>query len=248
MGHDNPAAHEWYPYSREDFLEIAPKLSRLSKMAGLRSGDIVLAIVDTPPMISSFIPYLWSTSEASKHLKLEFIIGSLEWYDTLGMTWINFIQKRKPKVVFSSTSNALAFAQKVQKTNRSVRDLLPEVRLGIFYGEQPETGNVRIHEAYAGIERFEGFSPIEHFAFCTECQDHSGIHIWLDSCIPEVLPMESSKAKYLSETQRGTIGELVITNFAKALPIIRYRTGKAVIVQETQSCKCGCNHPKVKFC
>jgi hypothetical protein len=96
LGHDRFGTHEWYPYSGEDFMAIAPMLSRLSHTVGLHAGDIVLTVVDTPPHIASFIPYLWSYADASRNSNFEFINGSLEWYDALGMSWINFIQKRRP--------------------------------------------------------------------------------------------------------------------------------------------------------
>jgi phenylacetate-CoA ligase len=236
--------HEWFPLSEEDFLSIAPLLARLSQTAGLQKGDVVLAVVDTPPRISSFIPYLWSNAA---DCGLEFIVGAMDWYDTLGMSWINFIQKRRPTAIFASTTNAKALAQKIATTKPPIKNALSELRVGVFFGNLMETDMVKRLEPYINLEPFEVYSPAEHMAFNMECHSHSGIHIWLDTCIPEVLSVGQKETQLLSETQQSVEGELVLTNFSKALPLVRYKTGRFVRVEGVGECSCGCNHPKVKF-
>jgi phenylacetate-coenzyme A ligase PaaK-like adenylate-forming protein len=243
---NNRAVHEWFPYSEQDFMAIAPNLKRLAQMVGLRKGDIVLALVDTPPRISSFIPYLWSNSEA-KEWGLEFIVGSLDWYDTLGMSWINFIQKRRPTAILASTTNAKALADKIEATKKSAKDVLSDLRVGVFLGNQTETDMIKLVEPYSHLEAFEVYSPLEHMAFCVECTNHKGIHVWQDNCIPEIIPTGQKEAQLLTKTQLGVEGELVLTNFSKALPLVRYKTENAVRVEGLGECRCGCNHPKVKF-
>ncbi|MCW4023447.1 MAG: hypothetical protein NWF01_00215 [Candidatus Bathyarchaeota archaeon] len=243
LGHDKFDVHEWYPYSGEDFMNIAPLLSRLSQTVGLHAGDIVLTVVDTPPHISSFMPYLWSYADASKNCGLEFINGSLEWYDALGMSWINFIQKRQPTTIFASKRNAVALAEKLKTVGTSVKSALSKLRVVIFFGE--DTTNQL--EAYSNMETFEVYSPIEHMALWSECQSHSGVHVWLDTCIPEILPEGKTEAQLLRQATKGARGELVITNFSKALPLVRYKTGRQICVESVGQCACGANHPKVKF-
>ena len=242
LGSDKFDTHEWYPYSGEDFMAIAPMLSRLSHTVGLHAGDIVLTVIDTPPRIASFIPYLWSYAEASRKCGLEFINGSMEWYDTLGMSWINFIQKRRPTAIFSSKRNAIALADKLQTMGTSVEQALPQLRVGVFFDEFKTK-----LEPYPSLEKYEVFSPIEHMALWSECRCHSGVHVWLDTCIPEVLSEGKGEAEPLCKTASGARGELVITNFAGALPLIRYKTGKQIYVESVGQCSCGINHPKIRF-
>jgi len=186
--------YEWFPFSARDFLGISPMLARMSRVVGLQTGDIVLAVVDTPPQISSAIPYLWTYSEASRFPRLEFIVGSLDWYDTLSMTWIDFIQRRRPTVLFTSTRNALALADKIHKDLKVLaKAVLTETRVGIFYGEPLEDCKTKLMEAY-DLEPYEVYSPTEHMRFCTECSAHRGIHLWMDTCIPEVIPFDSEDA------------------------------------------------------
>ncbi len=243
LGHDRFDKHEWYPYSNEDFLGVASGLSRLSSIIGLRKGDVVLAVVDTPPRVSSFIPFLWNRAEESNSCGLEFINGSMEWYDSLGMSWITFIQKRRPTVVLATKRNALAFVEKLQMMGTSVKAVLPDLRISIFI----EDGVPSRLEPHFATESFEVYSPVEHLAFWSECSSHSGIHLWLDNCIPEILFADGKQSELLDNSKVGTEGELVITNFAAALPLVRYQTGKRVRVESVDQCSCGANHPKIRF-
>jgi phenylacetate-CoA ligase len=243
LGHDRFDDHEYFPYSNEDFLGIAPALSRLSHNTGLRVGDVVLVVVDTPPRISSFIPFLWTYSEESRHCGLEFINGSMEWYDSLAMSWITFIQKRRPTAILASKKNAIALADKLQTMGTTVNDVLPNLRVGVFFGE----GTPNQLKPYSSAETFEVYSPIEHMAFWSECKSHNGIHAWLDNAIPEVLAEGAKEAQLLSKSAVGTEGELLITNFWSALPLVRYKTGKFIRVEGVGQCSCGANHPRIRF-
>ncbi len=243
LGHDRFDQHEYFPYSNEDFLGIASALTRLCYNTGLHSGDVVLAVVDTAPRVSSFIPFLWSYTEESKHCGLEFINGSMEWYDALGMSWITFIQKRRPTVILATKKNAIALTEKLQALGTTVKDTLPNLRVGVFIGEGPADKL----KPYSALETFDVYSPIEHLAFWSECKNHNGIHAWLDTTIPEVLSEGAKEAQLLYKCAVGTEGELVITNFWSALPLVRYRTGKHIRVEGVGQCSCGANHPRIRF-
>ena len=238
--------YEWFPFSSRDFLGISTMLARMSQVIGLQTGDIILAVVDTSPRISSVIPYLWTYSEASRFPRLEFIVGSLDWYDALDMTWIDFIQHRRPTVLFTSTRNALALASKTREDLKiPAKAVLTETRVGIFYGEPLEDYRAELMEAY-DLEPFEVYSPTEHMSLCTECGAHRGIHLWMDTCIPEILPFDSEDGLLMWEAPAGTKGTLVITNFAECLPLIRYKTEESIIIESVNCCACGRTHPRIR--
>ncbi len=218
---------------------------KMGRTVGLKARDIVLAVADSPPIIWSSIPYLWTYSEASKFLRLEFITASLDWYDTLGMTWIDFIQRRPPTVLFSSIKNALALADKIERDIKvQPRKVLTSIRIGIFYGEPLEKTRKQLIDKYS-LEPFEIYSPTEFMSFCTECKAHKGIHLWMDTCIPEIITPYSEDAIPIWETSPGTKGELVITSFTECLPLIRYRTEELVCVEGIDRCICGITHPRI---
>ena len=245
-GSSHTSLHEWYPFSEKDFLAIATMLSRMSSVTGLRTGDVVLAVANPLPRIWSAIPFLWTHSKASRVPRLEFITGSLDWYDTLGMTWIDFVRRRRPTVLFTSTQNAHALMEKIRTDLKlRAREVLTETRIGIFYGEPFEESRARLMEAYS-LEPYEVYSPTEHMSFCAECDAHLGIHLWMDTCIPEIIAVDTKDAVPVWEASPKTTGELVITNFAEGLPLIRYRTGESIQVEGTQRCVCGRTHPRIK--
>jgi phenylacetate-CoA ligase len=234
--------YEWFPLSAGDLLGIAVMLARMSRAVGLQKGDIVLAITDPLPRISSVIPYLWTYSKASG---LEFITGCLDWYDRLGMTWINFLRRRRPTVLFASTKNALALAEKIHTDlDLEAREVLTETRVGILWGEPLQESRAKLMETYS-LETYEAYSPTEHMSFCIECGAHLGIHLWMDTCIPEIIPVGCEDAVPIWKASPGSIGELVITNFAECLPLIRYRTGESIRVEATDRCACGRTHPRI---
>jgi phenylacetate-coenzyme A ligase PaaK-like adenylate-forming protein len=243
LGYNRFDIHEWYPYSNEDFLSIASAFSRLCNTVGLRNGDVVLTVMDTPPRPSSFIPFLWTRSSKSENCNLEFINASMEWYDSLSMSWITFMQKRRPTALLATKRNAFALADKLQASGTNVKTVLPNLRVNIFI-EDSTPSNI---EPDFASETFEVYSPTEHMSFWSECKVHSGIHAWLDGCIPEILPTGGGEAKLLSQSVVGAVGELILTSFVTALPLIRYRTGKMVRVESVGQCSCGANHPKISL-
>ncbi len=240
LGYEESGAHEWYPYSAKDFLQLSFSLNKMASVIGLKGHVIVLAVVDTPPKITSFIPYLWLTASQTADLQMEFIIGSLDWYDTMGMSWIEFIQKRKPTVLFTSAKNCQLFADKVEKTlGKSVMDVLPDMRAGIFYSSG------LVDQPACLVESFQVYSPTENMLLGSECKNHRGMHLWLDRCVAELLPAQSKEALLLENGKVGTVGELIITNFAECLPLIRYKTGSIVRIEGFGRCSCGCGDPRI---
>ena len=244
-GSGQTSPYEWVPFSARDFLGMAPMLARMSRAVGLRTGDVVLSVTDPPPRISYAIPYLWGYSKAYGVPRLEFITGSLDWYDTLGMTWINFVQRRRPTILFTSIKNAFALADKIYKDSKVLaKEVLTKTRVGIFYGEPLVDYQGELMERYT-LTSYEAYSPTEHMSFCTECGAHLGIHLWMDRGIPEIILADCEDAVPIWEASPGSIGELVITNFAEGLPLIRYRTGESIRVEVTDHCACGRTHPRI---
>ena len=128
---------------------------------------------------------------------------------------------------------------------------------GLFAGEPVEPYRRAIVEAY-GLQPVAGYSATEFgTAGAAECLAHDGMHLLLDLCLPEVIPQtelerEGTDAAYvpqavpLWEASPGLTGELVLTSFAEALPLIRYRTSDLVEVVSTEPCACGRTHPRIK--
>jgi phenylacetate-coenzyme A ligase PaaK-like adenylate-forming protein len=238
-----PDNYEWFPFNEADYLGIVPRLRRMAKTTELKNGDIVLSIVDSAPEISSVLPFLYTTAGTSEYPKLEFITVSLKWYELLDMTWIDFMQKRRPTILFASTENALALAEKTRRDHGIPPiELLPDLRAALLYGEPVENNRSQLEKAYSA-ELYEIYSPLECMSFSCECRAHAGIHVWLDYMVPEIIV--SGEPQLLWDMPEGTVGELVVTNFADCFPLIRYRTGESIMLKGTDVCSCGRTHPRV---
>jgi phenylacetate-CoA ligase len=68
-----------------------------------------------------------------------------------------------------------------------------------------------------------------------QCEAHNGYHIQEDYFYPEIVTFNSDQVV----TEPHQMGELVLTSLmAEAMPLIRYRTGQAVMLEE-DTCSCG---------
>ncbi|MEI6449044.1 MAG: hypothetical protein WCP98_03730 [Actinomycetes bacterium] len=148
----------------------------------------------------------------------------------------------------------LAYLVSRIKTVR-VRDLV-RFRWGGFAGEPLAPYRQAIRAAY-------GFDPGEFYAFSEflgtmgDCYLHQGLHLWADQIIAEVIPeaeLEREEASPglppsavpLWKAPPGLRGDLVVTNFADALPLVRYRTSDLIEVVSTEPCGCGRTHPRIR--
>jgi len=130
---------------------------------------------------------------------------------------------------------------------------------GAFGGEPVDPYRTAILDHY-GFRPHSAYGATELLYSCpvVECSEHAGMHIYLDVCVPELivkeeLEREQSDPSYVPravpiwETSSGTVGELVLTTFADALPLIRYRMSDLVQVISTETCACGRTHPRIKI-
>jgi len=140
-----------------------------------------------------------------------------------------------------------------QTTDVERRRPLERLKLALLFGNGSSQERQRVAEEY-GVETFQMHGATDCLLANLECRAHQGVHIWLDTSIAEILPATSSEAGdaasqavFLHEAKPGTRGELVVTTFAEALPLVRYRTGEAVEVVSNERCACGLSHPRVRF-
>jgi phenylacetate-CoA ligase len=143
---------------------------------------------------------------------------------------------------------------KVKKINP--KDL-SEFKWGIFGGEPLDPYRETLTKLY-GFEPFEIYTFTEFMPPAMECKIHDGMHLWLDICLAEIIPEEELEKERLNnsyipkaipiwEAKKGQRGEYVLTTFGEALPLIRYRFGDLIEIVDTQPCKCGCTHPRIKI-
>lgn len=104
-------------------------------------------------------------------------------------------------------------------------------------GAEPWTENMRrqIEEKlHIHAHDIYGLSEVMGPGVACDCQYHTGLHVYEDHFLPEIID-----PKTLSAVNPGVTGELVFTTLTKeGLPLIRYRT-KDLTSIDYSPCKCG---------
>jgi phenylacetate-CoA ligase len=119
-----------------------------------------------------------------------------------------------------------------------------DLRLRIAYlGAEPYSEEVRRRvEEFYGVKVFNsyGLSEMNGPGVAFECPEQSGMHIWEDAYLVEVVDPQT-----MEPVADGTLGELVLTTLDReAMPLIRYRTKDLTRIVPGE-CRCGRNHRRL---
>jgi len=119
-----------------------------------------------------------------------------------------------------------------------------DLRIG-FVGAEPHSEQTRQRiEDILDINAFNsyGMSELNGPGVAFECEQKSGMHLWEDSYLLEVVNPDTCEV-----LAPGEEGELVVTTLNReAMPILRYRTGDlARIVDDGEECPCGRTHVRI---
>ena len=118
-----------------------------------------------------------------------------------------------------------------------------KLRVGIFGAEpwsEAMRGEIEQKLNLAAIDIY-GLSEIMGPGVAIECiEAKSGLHIWEDHFIPEIINPETGQP-----VADGELGELVITTITKqGIPLIRYRTRDITSITR-EACRCGRTHARI---
>ena len=269
----------WMPCGRQDILKMMGLCGRMSRVVGLADDDLALVLSQPAPAASDSLPYFLGYAHRLKQgERLEVMPVSLSLLQHRPK-WAAFFLQRKPTVLVTTPADALQLAGILKgntaaptrtdssvahqppagptSTGRAVntepRGPLERLRLALLFGDGVGQHRQRVTEEY-GVDTFQIEGATDCLLLNVECRTHQGVHIWLDTCIAEILPATDSDARsaesqavFLHEAKPGTRGELVVTTFGEALPLIRYRTGETVEMVSNERCPCGLSHPRVRF-
>lgn len=147
---------------------------------------------------------------------------------------IMLIQDLGSTVICCTPSYALYLAEAAEEMGVNLR--ATKLRVGIF-GAEPWSQQMRQEvEAKTGLLALDiyGLSEIIGPGVSVECEHQTGLHIFEDHFLPEIVDPESGEP-----LPYGEKGELVLTTLTKeALPVIRYRTGD-ITALHPEPCACG---------
>ena len=142
----------------------------------------------------------------------------------------------KATAICCTPSYAMYIAEEIERMG--VKDQL-SLKVGIF-GAEPWSEQMRSEiEQKLGIKAYDiyGLSEILGPGVSCECEHQSGMHIWEDHFIAEIIDPDTGEV-----LPEGSTGELVFTTISKeGFPVIRYRT-RDICSLNYEPCKCGRTH------
>jgi len=153
---------------------------------------------------------------------------------------IMIMQDYKTTALVSTPGYALALAERMEQMDVNPNAL--SLKVGLFGGE-PWSEKMRAEiESRLKLRATDnyGLSEVIGPGVAGECSCKSGLHIYEDAFIPEIIDPESGKT-----LPAGQPGELALTTLTKeAFPIIRYRTGD---ITSLDYAKCDCGRTLVRM-
>ncbi|NHJ47438.1 MAG: phenylacetate--CoA ligase family protein [Asgard group archaeon] len=137
------------------------------------------------------------------------------------------------------------------------KHIFRKMKYGYFGGESLDPFRKAIEDKW-GLEAFDVYAFTEGFSGGFECTEHNGMHFPSPFSIIEIIPeselaIEADDPEYtpeaviVTEAEEGLTGELVLTDFKEALPMIRFRVRDSVKVVSTGDCSCGLDSPRLKI-
>ena len=213
--------------TESDIEEGLGLMARTVRMAGVKSDDIVQFLLPWDALMPAVkrlgckaIPSMAGRMRLDDQIKLAKLI--------------------KSTVVFAMPSYMLRFTRRAQELGIDLRNDTA-LRLAILGGEPLAAPMKEKLEEETGIDFYDIYGFAEVMAIAGECTQREGLHIWVDSYLPEVVDLDT-----LQPLEPGIEGELVITTLTKeAMPLIRYRTGDITKLLAPEPCPCGRTHSKI---
>jgi phenylacetate-CoA ligase len=214
------------PYTPNDIRQWGTMMARCYAAAGVGSRDVV-QITPSFGLFNGGFGFHYG----AEMLKAMIIpIGA-------GRTTLQlqFIKDFNVTAITAIASYPLRLSEVAKKEKFDFRKT--SLRVGIFGAEVWSDEMRRRIEEEMGIETFDiiGMTETGGVGLGIDCKDHSGIHVWEDDYLVEIINPETGQV-----CGEGEEGEMVVTTLNReGLPLIRYRTRDVTAMITTEQCACG---------
>ncbi|MCX6555411.1 MAG: GH3 auxin-responsive promoter family protein [Candidatus Aminicenantes bacterium] len=272
---------KWIPVGEGDIANIMAAAKRMLSMAADPGEDLSFLALGAPAPFASeswiYLAFAVFFRENRATNSAMFTLPEL-------MDALYFARKLKSRTMYAFPSIAVLIGENVAqraageaallfRKKKNLRNFLAmaatrvihvkarhvfRFRKGLFAGEPVPPYAKALKQSF-NLEAFAAYGSTEsaHVAII-ECDRHQGMHVFLDTCLPEIIPeaeleRERDDPAYrphaipLWEAQHGLSGELVLTTFAEAFPLVRHRISDLVRVEGTTPCACGRTHPRISI-
>jgi phenylacetate-CoA ligase len=273
---------KWIPLGEGDVMGFTDAAARLMGVAlDVTTQEWSMLYINGPaPFFSEASGYFTLGSQLLHDRNGELTFVALpETFDAL-----DFSRRMRPQGLFAFPSLALLIAERVSsmaapeakalfRQEPSLRNLLGVIvtslvkikarhvfkfKWGMFAGEPVEPYRQGLEDSY-GLRATCAYGASEFTSSAlTECRAQDGLHLYLDTCLPEIIPVADLEREEVDpsfapqaipiwEAVPGSSGELVITSFSDALPMVRYRTSDLIRLVSLEPCGCGRTSPRIRI-
>ncbi len=216
------------PYTVADIRQWGECMARCYRMAGALSGDVV-QITPSFGLFNGGFGFYHGAQQADL-----FVLPT-----GAGNTGrqLRLARDFGTRILTGVVSYGTRILEEMEKQKEGI----PSLEIGIF-GAEIFSPNMKKSLADAlGIEVFDIYGMTETGGVGTlgmDCPDHSGLHVWEDHYIVEII--DPRTGRLLPDGERG---ELVVTALTReALPVVRFRTGDLTRILSREPCACGRTH------
>ena len=221
------------PMTRKDLQQWGSIMARCYASAGLTSSDVI-QITPSFGLFNGGFGFHYG-AEALGAMIIPIGAGR-------SLLQLKFIKDFGVTALTAIASYPLRLIEVAEKEGFNFRDT--NLRVGIF-GAEVWSDEVRKRiEDKMGIETFDiiGMTETGGVGLGIDCKAHSGIHVWEDDYLIEIIDPETGAA-----VPDGQEGEMIVTTLNReGLPLIRYRTRDITAVISREKCSCGRTSMRVK--
>lgn len=217
--------------SARDSAITAAVGGRCHRAAGLTAEHTVVHCLNYQMWMGGVTDHM--TLEAAGALVVPFGVGSTE-------LLIRTIEEVGINAISCTPSYPAVLERVLDRLGMKPRDL--GLKLGLFGGEpgldDPALRD-RIRETWGMEPRNANYGVSDVFSnFAAQCEHDSRLHFMASDVLwPELIDPDSAAPLPL---RAGVEGELVLTHLARdCQPLVRFRTGDIIAVDETDPCACG---------
>jgi len=149
--------------------------------------------------------------------------------------FLKSLQRHRPEAVFAYPNMLAALAQRARETNL----VMQPISKVIVTAEPLYNWQRELFRQVFSAETFERYGAREIGTVASECDQHCGMHVFEPSYCFEIIDEAGNNVP------NGQMGELVVTDlFNYAMPLVRYRTGDMVVMDDGY-CSCGCTWRRI---
>ncbi len=220
--------------TKEEFEDGIEAMCRMLYLAGVRPGDKWLCFNAA---------WLYSVSVMASACKRIGMVTLIDFgHPLVAARWFHNIKYFKPNIAGMPLDLFLSLLAECRNRGVDPKEIFSCFNRGIACAGEVLTSRARSHlveESGVG-DIFDAYAINDPRVMFIECNEHKGIHCWMDLWLMETIDIETGE-----RLKSGERGSLIVTNlWARGTPYVRFDTEDYGSLDEG-TCDCGRSHVRL---